>query len=268
MEYVEGAIAAAKKAGEIHKKYFRKGVTIKTKSSSYDLVTTADTEAEIEVVSFLKKHWPDHNFICEEHTYQPTSSEYTWIIDPLDGTNNFACGIALFCVSIALKYRDELILGVVYDTINNELFYARKDKGAFLNNERIRVNKVTDLKQALLITGFYYDRGKEMIKTLVAVRRFLSMHVLGLRRFGSAALDLCYVACGRAAGFWEFELSPWDFAAGKLLVEESGGKVTDNKGKTVPLTEKHFIVASNGLIDRRILEVIEPACHKRKQKNR
>ncbi|MEI8349073.1 MAG: inositol monophosphatase family protein [Candidatus Omnitrophota bacterium] len=258
MNYLQGAIAAAKRAGKIHKKYFRKGVAVKTKSSSYDLVTTADTEAEIEVVSFLKKHWPDHNFICEEHLYQETPSEYIWIIDPLDGTNNFACGIALFSVSIALKYRNELLLGVVYDTINNELFYAQKNKGAFLNNKRIRVNDVSHLKQAMLITGFYYDRGREMIKTLVAVKRFLSLHVLGIRRFGSAALDLCYVACGRAAGFWEFELSPWDFAAGKLLVEEAGGKVTDNKGKVVPLTKKHFIVASNGQIDRQLLEVIEP----------
>lgn len=267
MNYLQGAIAAAKKAGKIHKKYFRKNVAVKTKSSSYDLVTVADIEAEKEVVTFLKRHWPEHNFLCEEHIYEKTSSAYTWIIDPLDGTNNFACGIAMFSVSIALKYNDELLVGVVYDVINNELFYAQKNKGAFLNGKRIYVNNVSDLRQAMLITGFYYDRGKEMIKTLEAIKRFFLKHVLGLRRLGAAALDLCYVACGRAAGFWEFELSPWDFAAGKLLIEEAGGKVTDNNGGKVPLAKKHFIVASNGKITRQLLEVINPLGSWAKQKS-
>ncbi|MDD5195828.1 MAG: inositol monophosphatase family protein [Candidatus Omnitrophica bacterium] len=256
MNYLNVAIAAAQRAGAVHKKYFRKIFAVKTKSTSFDLVTIADKEAEKEAVSLIKKHYPSHNFICEENLYPRNACEYTWIIDPLDGTNNFVCGIAIFCVSIALMYKNKLLVGVVYDVINQELFYAESGKGAFLNGKRIYVNKVDDLKHAMLITGFYYNRDKEMVKTLNTIKRFMFKHILGLRRLGSAALDLCFVACGRAAGFWEFELSPWDFAAGKLIIEESGGIVTDNRGAKPPLTSKHFIVASNGKIHERMLRVI------------
>ncbi|MDD5584884.1 MAG: inositol monophosphatase family protein [Candidatus Omnitrophica bacterium] len=256
MNYRAVAIAAARRAGKVHKKYFRKSFSVKAKSTTFDLVTIADKEAEKEIVRFIKSHFPDHNFVCEENVYAKTDSPFTWIIDPLDGTNNFVCGMALFCVSIALAYDNELLLGVVYDVMHNELFYAQRGKGAFLNGKHIRVNEVIDLRKALLITGFYYNRGKEMVKTLAAIKRFMFKHVLGLRRLGSAALDLCFVASGRAAGFWEFELSPWDFAAGKILVEEAGGRVTDDKGKKVPLTRKHYIVASNGRIHAKMLSVI------------
>ena len=256
MNYLAIAKEAAKRAGAVHKKYFRGSFNVRTKSASYDLCTSADTQAEKAVVSYINSVCPGHNFLCEEKNYSKKQSDYTWIIDPLDGTNNFACGIPLFCVSVALRYKNELISGAVYDVMHDELFYAQKDKGAFLNGKRISVNKVSQIKDAMLITGFYYDRGQEMSKNLDAVERFLSAQVLGVRRFGSAALDLSYVACGRAAGFWEFELSPWDFAAGILLVKEAGGKVTGRRGEKTLLTQLQFIVASNSRMHKKMLSVI------------
>ena len=254
--YLDIAIKAAKEAGRIHRKYFRGNFKCATKSSSFDLVTCADIKAEEAVVSLIQKHFPHHNFLAEENKYPATDSEYTWVIDPLDGTNNFACGLPIFCASVALVHNNKVVAGAIYDTMRNELFYAQKGKGAFLNGRRIRVNAADTLKKSLLITGFYYSRGKEVVETLDAVKRFLFKHILGIRRFGSAALDLCFVACGRAGGYWEFELSPWDFAAGKLIVEESGGKVTGRYGEKMPLDRRHFIVASNGKIHKQMLSII------------
>ena len=259
MNYLDIAIKAAGEAGRIHKKYFQSNFKIKTKASTFDLLTVADTQAEEAVVSLIKKHFPEHNFLAEEYSYKKTGSEYTWIIDPLDGTNNFACGLPIFCVSVALAYKDEVIVGCVYDVMRNELFYAQRHKGAFLNGRRIRVNSAGTLKKSLLITGFYYSRGKEMVQTLEAIKKFHFAHIIGIRRLGAAALDLCYVASGRAAGFWEFELSPWDFAAGGLLIEEAGGKITGRCQEEVPLTKKYFIVASNSKVHRQMLSVINQA---------
>ncbi|MFC1621312.1 inositol monophosphatase family protein [Candidatus Omnitrophota bacterium] len=257
MNYFNLAIKAAKKAGKIHKKYFGRKGGVKTKTSSFDLVTRADTEGEKAVVSLIKKYFPQHNFLAEEEKYAGTDSEYTWIIDPLDGTNNFACGLPIFCVSIALVKGNETILGVIYDVMRDELFYAEKGKGAFLNRKQIKVNAADSFEKALLITGFYYDRAESMIETLGNIKEFFFKRILGLRRFGAAALDLCNVACGRAAGFWEFELSPWDFAAGKLIVEEAGGKVTGRYGEAIDTRKKSYIVASNKKIHKDILGVLK-----------
>ncbi|MDP8229878.1 MAG: inositol monophosphatase family protein [Candidatus Gorgyraea atricola] len=251
------AIKAARKAGKIHKKYFGCKGGIKIKSSSFDLVTRADIEGERAVVSLIKKYFPQHNFIAEEEKYARTDSEYTWIIDPLDGTNNFSCGLPIFCVSIALTKGNETILGVVYDVMRNELFYAEKGRGAFLNRESIKVNSADSFEKSLLITGFYYNRAESMVETLGNIKEFFFKRILGLRRFGAAALDLCNVACGRAAGFWEFELSPWDFAAGRLIVEEAGGKVTGRHGEEIDTQKKSYIVASNRKIHEKILEVLK-----------
>lgn len=256
MNYLDIAIKAAKEAGKIHKKYFNSGLKIKTKSSSFDLLTIADTEAERAVVSLIKGYFPRHNFLAEEFRYQKKNSEYTWVIDPLDGTNNFASGMPIFCASVALMHKGRILAGAVYDVTRDELFYAQKGEGAFLNGKRIRVNSAHTLKQSLLITGFYYSRSEEMVRTLETIRRFFLKHILGLRRLGAAALDLCYVACGRAAGFWEFQLSPWDFAAGKLIIEEAGGRVSGTRGEKVPLTKEYFIVASNAKVHNKLLEVI------------
>ncbi len=257
MEYRDVAILAAKEAGEIHKHFFRKDLSVTTKTSSFDRVTEADIEAEKKIVAVIRDNFSDHNFLCEEHTYTKTSSGYTWIIDPLDGTNNFSSGMPIFCASVALMYENRIIAGAIYDATRDELFFAEKGKGAFLNGSSITVNQATDLETSLLITGFYYDRGDEMIETLDKIKLFFQKRILGLRRMGAAALDLCYVASGRAAGFWEFELSPWDFAAGKLIIEEAGGTVTDREGNQIPLTEKSYVVASNGHIHPFMLETLK-----------
>lgn len=257
MNYLDIAIEAAGKAGEVHKRYFGGESEAEAKSASYDLVTKADIESEDVIVSFIKRHFPGHNFLAEEQKYKRTDSEYTWIIDPLDGTNNFSCKIPIFCVSIALAKGSELMLGVVYDAIKEERFYAEKHKGAFLNGKPIKVNSADTLEKSLLITGLYYDRGEKMVETLDKIKEFFFRHILGLRRFGAAALDLSYVACGRAMGFWEFELSPWDFAAGKLIIEEAGGKVTGRDGEAVDIYKRSYIVTSNGLIHDKMLEVLK-----------
>ena len=255
MTFKQTAIKAAKAAGKIHLKYFNKKLEIKTKSGHQDRVTIADTESEKKIVSIIKKHFPEHNILAEEAKYKKTDSEYTWIIDPLDGTNNFSHGMPIFCVSIALAKNDKIILGVVYDPIRKELFSAESGKGATLNGKKISVSKNTELKDCLLITGFYYDRGVPMLKNLVNIKHFFLNGILGLRRLGSAALNLCDVACGRADGFWEFYLNTWDFAAGMLIVEEAGGKVT-NKSNDELKIKPSYVVASNGKIHEQILKII------------
>ncbi|UCG35117.1 MAG: inositol monophosphatase [Candidatus Omnitrophota bacterium] len=256
MNYIDVAIAAAKQAGTIHKKYFQTDIAIEEKSSSYDLVTVADLESEKAVVATIKYHFPEHNILAEEEKYEKTDSEFTWIIDPLDGTNNFAHGLPIFCVSIALAHKNEVMLGVIYDVMRDELFSAEKGKGALLNGKIINVTSTATLQKSLLITGFYYDRGEEMADTLDNVKRFFIKRIVGLRRLGAAALDLCYIASGRAAGFWEFELNPWDFAAGKLIVEEAGGRVTGKQGEEVGIRKKSYIVASNGRIHDQMISVL------------
>ena len=255
MNFKETAIKAAKAAGTIQQIYLKKGFKIDTKSGHHDRVTTADIECEKKIVEIIKKGYPEHNILAEEDKYKKTNSEFTWIIDPIDGTNNSSHGYPFFCTSIALAKKGEVILGVVYNVTSDEFFTAEKGKGAYLNNKKITVSTVDKLKDALLVTGFYYDRGKQMIRTLDEIRIFLEKKVNGIRRSGSAALDLCFVASGRIDGFWEFTLSPWDFAAAKLITEEAGGKVTDNKGNAVNI-KPSFIVSSNKLLHDSMLKII------------
>ena len=256
MNYLDIAKSAARKAGGVHRKYFSRDKKVRAKSASFDLVTIADTEAEKAAVALIRKTFPDHNFLAEENKYPQKDSDYTWVIDPLDGTNNFANNLPFFCAAVGLVHKNQVIAGAVYDVSRDELFYAQKGKGAFLNGKRIRVSSAANLKEALLITGFYYDRGRNMIETLNQIKRFHFNNFIGIRRFGAAALDLCYVASGRAAGFWEFMLNPWDFVAGKLILEEAGGKVTGRNNESVPLLEKSYIVASNINIHKAMLKVI------------
>jgi myo-inositol-1(or 4)-monophosphatase len=213
-------------------------------------------------MNIIRRRFPGHGFLCEESgstrggADPARSGGYTWVIDPLDGTNNFASGLPIFCASVALKRKDTLLAGAVYDATRDELFYAEKGKGAYLNGRRIHVSRARSLGESLLITGFYYDRGKKMIEALQTIMEFQFRRILGIRRLGAAALDLCYVASGRAAGFWEFELSPWDFSAGKLIVEEAGGKVTGKCGEAVDLDRPYFIVSSNRKIHGEMISVI------------
>lgn len=255
-DYLKIAISAAKKAGEIQKKYFGGEFTISDKRASYDRVTTADLESEDIIVETLRSQFPDFNILAEEKDYGKTDSEYTWIIDPLDGTNNFSCGIPIFASSIGLAKGDDVICGVVYNPMEDALFYAEQGKGAYLNAKAINVNDAKNLEESLLITGFYYDRGPGMEKNLRTAGAFFRENIIGLRRFGAAALDLCFVACGRAAGYWEFRLSPWDFAAGKIILKEAGGKISTAEDKDVNVKEKSYVVSSNNIIHNKMLEII------------
>jgi len=257
MNYLDTAITAAREAGKIHQQYFTSDFKVKTKANSFDLVTEADVKAERKIVEIIKQSFPEHNFLGEEENYEKTDSPYTWIIDPLDGTNNFASGLPIFCSSVALAKDSELIAGAIYDASRDELFFAEKGKGAFLNGKKIRVTEHDCLEKSILITGFYYDRGRQMLDTLDNIRKFLQAPILGLRRLGSAALDLCYIASGRASGFWEFELNPWDFSAGKIIVEEAGGTFSGRFGEPVDIFKKGYIVASNTRIHPLMLKVLD-----------
>ena len=250
------AVEAARAAGQIQKKHFHRQVSVSSKTTPFDLVSNVDLECEQAIVRIIRATFPGHNILSEESTYSRTASPYTWIIDPLDGTTNFLFGLPFFCTSIALAAGDTLTTGVIYDVLLDELFSARKGAGAFLNGQKISVADISELDKAMLITGFYYDRGETMRENLQVIRRFFEVPVMGLRRLGSAALDLCYVAAGRATGFWEFTLSPWDYAAGLILVEEAGGTVTDHEDRRIRFREKSYVVASNGRIHRAMLDVI------------
>jgi len=254
--FKEIAIVAARKAGKIHLKYFQKEFDTNTKSNTFDVVTTADIESEKAIKDIIKLSFPDHGFICEEGGSENLNSDYIWIIDPLDGTNNFASGLPIFCVSIGLAHKGEIIVGVIYDATRDELYHTEKGKGAYLNNISIKVSAATSLSEAVLITGFYYNRGKEMEDTLENMKIFMRNGIRGIRRFGSAALDLAYVASGRATGFWEFELSPWDFAAGILLVQEAGGKATNLDNKPLDILNKNYLISSNGLIHQQMMDIL------------
>ncbi len=249
------AVRAAREAGRIHLKYFKHGIGYTTKSTHYDRVTIADTEAEATVVSIIRQKSPEHNIIAEEGKYRKTASEYTWIIDPLDGTNNFSQGLPIFCVSIGLAKNGKLLLGCIYDATRKELFYAERGKGAFLNSKRIAVSDRSALRDCMFVTGFYYDRREPMRETLRQMESFLTKGIIGMRRLGSAALDLCNVAAGRVDGYWEFMLNPWDFAAGKVIVEEAGGRVTDRFGKEIGI-QPSYVVASNGRIHRKMISLL------------
>ena len=252
---INTAIEAAMKAGAFLKESMGKNLEIDRKSSSIDLVTQIDTEAEHLIVDHIKEYYPDHSILGEEGGASKRSSEYRWIIDPLDGTVNFTHGLPIFCVSIALEHRGEMIAGVIYDPNADELFTAERGKGAYLNDERIRVSDSDTLIESLLITGFPYNIHDNPAST---IERFVDVlkTAQAVRRLGSAAIDLCYIAAGRGDGFWEAFIKPWDVAAGMLLVEEAGGKVTDFRGGKVDVDNPQ-ILATNGKIHDEMLAVLK-----------
>jgi len=230
------------------------GEFIRTESQSFDeskivykgkndLVSYVDKEAEKRLVKGLSELLTGSGFIAEEGTSTHKSDTYNWIIDPLDGTTNFTHGLPVFAISVALIKRNELSLGVVYDVMKDECFHATKGNGAFLNHVPIKVSEVMSLDKALLATGFPYYDFKQMQQYLTVLNEFMQ-NTHGLRRMGSAAIDLVYTACGRFEGFFEYNLNAWDVAAGALIVEEAGGKVTDFKGGTDFLFGRE-IVAGN-----------------------
>jgi myo-inositol-1(or 4)-monophosphatase len=220
-----------------------------------NLVTDVDLASEQLIREAIATHYPRHQILAEEGGLAETSSDYRWIVDPLDGTTNFAHGFPIFAVSIALEYRGEMILGVVYDPTRDEMFAAERGAGAALNNRPIRVSTTTELSTSLLCTGFPYDIRTSRLTNLDNWANF-ALAAQALRRTGAAAIDLCYVACGRFDGFWELTLSPWDTAAGSLIVAEAGGRLTDVTGAAFSVY-KPDVVASNGQIHDQMLEVVK-----------
>ncbi|NGX34933.1 MAG: Inositol-1-monophosphatase [Candidatus Anoxychlamydiales bacterium] len=240
----KSAIEAALEAGDILKSGFRSNYKIEKKEGKHNLVTQYDLLSEKAIISYVNERFEDHSILCEEEGEFDKKSEYKWIIDPLDGTVNFAHSIAMFAVSIAVAKKDEIISAVTFHPIINELFVAEKSKGAFLNGEKLSVTNTKKLDDAFLSTGFPYDLQDNPNN---CQDRFIEILKLGLpiRRIGAASLDLAYVAAGRFDVFWETGLGPWDLAAGKLLIEEAQGKVTHYDGSKVVLQKKNAIVASN-----------------------
>jgi myo-inositol-1(or 4)-monophosphatase len=222
-----------------------------------DLVTEADKMAEKMIIEAISRRFPDHGILSEESAERNEKASLRWIVDPLDGTTNYAHGFPFFCVSIALEQNGRMILGVVYDPIRDELFVARHQRGASLNGRRIRVSKTGDLSKSLLATGFPYDI-RESKENNLNYFNAMALQAQAVRRPGAAALDLAYLAAGRLDGFWELKLKPWDTAAGCLLVEEAGGVVTDLKGR--PWTvDSPGVIGSNGLIHDQMIKVIQKA---------
>jgi myo-inositol-1(or 4)-monophosphatase len=244
VSYLDVAVEAAREAGSILLAEFDRPQKIGYKGE-VDLVTEADKRSEAAIVARLRSHFPKHTIVAEEGTGQENASPFRWYVDPLDGTTNFAHGYPCFCVSIGLEEAGELVAGVVYDPVRGELFTAAKGEGAWLNNRRIQVSAVPRLSHGLLATGFPSQKRTENPNIHYYWRFTLASH--GVRRDGSAALDLAAVACGRFDGFWEFGLKAWDTAAGVLLVREAGGMVTDFAGR--PYTPgAGELLASNRLI--------------------
>ena len=252
-EPLEFAIQLAFESGRIQKRYFQKTLSIMHKGE-INLVTNVDFECERRILELLGNEYPDDEVISEEKANTYESGKNRWIVDPLDGTTNYAHGYPFFCTSIAYEVDGEVIVGVVYNPIMDELFFARKGEGSFLNGERLGVSAIKEIKQALLVTGFPYDVVTNPNNNLNHWAAFI-MRAQALRRDGSAALNLSYVAAGRFDGFWEMRLSPWDMAAGVLIVREAGGTVTSLSGETFSLFSGG-ILASNGLIHKRMLDVI------------
>ncbi|MEO0293374.1 MAG: inositol monophosphatase family protein [candidate division WOR-3 bacterium] len=247
-------IYLAKKAGVILLRLFRKDFEIENKKGA-ELLTTADKKSENFIIEALSKKYPKIEIIAEETKPNNWDVEEAFIIDPLDGTNNFSFGIPIFSVSIAYQLEGKLKIGVVYDPIHKELFHATKDGGAFLNGKPIRVSERLKLEESILATGFPYIKIREEDSNIPEFNALL-MKSRCIRRLGSAALDLCYVACGRFDGYWEKHLKIWDISAGGLIVEEAGGKVT-NFYKESWNYKNSDIIASNGKIHDKMKEIIE-----------
>ncbi len=247
------AIQTARDAGKILLEKFGRKIEISFKGD-INLVTEADLASEKLIIERIGSYYPRHAILAEESGASEITNEFKWIIDPLDGTTNYAHGYPCFCVTIALEHNGEIIIGVTYDPTRDELFAAEKGSGATLNGRTIHVSNSEKLGASLLVTGFPYnfalqEKFENNLKSMLLASR-------GVRRDGSAAIDMAYVACGRFDGFWEEGLNPWDIAAGKLLIEESGGKVSYYDGSPLSIY-KPPICASNGLIHSQMLEILD-----------
>lgn len=252
---IDDIIEISKSAGSIIKEGFGTKFKIEYKTNESNLVTEIDKASEELIINFVKKRYPSHSILAEEGGDVKRSSEYLWVVDPLDGTTNFAHGLPIFSVSIGVQKNNETIAGVVYDVMRDIVFHAEKGNGAFANSEKIKVSNVDKLEHSLLVTGFPYNVSENPEE---AFERFtvLTKKARGIRRLGSAAIDFCYLASGVFDGFWEVYLHPWDICAGKLIAEEAGGIVTDFNGNSVGIFSKK-ILSSNNKIHKQIIDEME-----------
>jgi len=257
MTELEVAQKAARAGGEVVAHYFREGVAIRSNEQSYNLVSDADIESERAIVDIIRQAFPNHSVLAEETHKDDPRAKQLWIVDPLDGTNNFAHKIPYFSISIAYFEGGRPVCGVVYDPVSGDWFVAARGQGAYYNGQRVQVAGHERLDEALIAVGIYWPRGAMMEATLSAIRDLLSRQIHGIRRFGSAALDLCRVGAGMLDAFFEFELAPWDFAAGRLFVEEAGGQVTNCQGDPLPIAASS-VLASNGPLHGELLDLLRP----------
>jgi myo-inositol-1(or 4)-monophosphatase len=252
---INDIIEIAKQAGSVVREGFGKNFKIDYKTSENNLVTEVDKASEKLITDFITKKYPVHSILAEEGSGTKNNSEYLWVVDPLDGTTNFAHGLPIFSVSIGVQKNNVTIAGVVYDVMNDIVYSAEKDSGAFAGSQKMIVNRTSKLEHSLLVTGFPYNIAENPEN---AFQKFeaLTRKARGVRRLGSAAIDFCFVASGIFEGFWEVHLHPWDLCAGKLIVEEAGGLVTDFKGNEIDIYSKK-ILASNGIIHNQIIKEFE-----------
>ena len=253
-EYLNVAVRAAETGGKICLDYFDKNLGFQNKDVS-NLVTEADIQSEKAIVEQIRECYPGHSILAEENHKADINSEFLWVVDPLDGTNNFAHQVPHFAVSIGFWRNGQPLCGVIWNPVRDDLYYAKKNEGAFCDGQRLEVSSAKHLSESLVGCGFYYDRGDMMRATLRAVETCFEKNIHGIRRFGTASLDLIQVACGRYGGFFEYRLAPWDFAAGRLFVEEAGGKVTTCRGRELTLGDS-TVLASNGLVHDELLEIV------------
>ena len=248
------AIAAAYQGADVLRSYFGKHPAVR-KKSAIDLVTEADTASEETIVKIIRSRFPDHAVLAEESGSSGEGQRCQWIIDPLDGTTNFAHQIPIYAISIGFALHERMVVGVVLNPCSGELFTATADEGARLNGRPIRVSSVNTLEDSLLVTGFPYNVRDLLPDVTIRMQNCLRLSQ-GVRRLGSAALDLCYVAAGRFEAFWEENLKPWDTAAGVLMVTEAGGRVSDFDGQDFH-RNGNAIVASNGIIHAQTLKLLQ-----------
>ena len=250
-QYLETAVTAAREAGKIHLEYLHKEKNIDFKGR-INLVTDVDRKSEETIIKIIRERHPSHQIIAEETLPDSERQEYTWYVDPLDGTTNYSHAFPIFAVSIALEINREICVGVVYDATRDELFSAVKGKGAFLNNQPISRSNTSNVGKSLILTGFPY----EITQRSIDLFNDFVVKAQAVRRAGAAAVDLCYLAAGRADGFWELDLKPWDMAAGKIILTEAGCKITKFDGSKHSLFDNNTL-ASNGLIHEEMMEIIK-----------
>jgi myo-inositol-1(or 4)-monophosphatase len=252
MHYLETATDIAREAGSLLATYFERRVAFEMKGE-FDLVTEADRASEKLVVERLRSYFPTHAIVAEEGGGHESASEYRWFVDPLDGTTNFAHGFPIFNVTLGLERAGEAVVGVVYDPIRQEMFTAERGAGAYLNNRRIHVSSTKRLTDSLSSTGFPSRKRHHNVNIHFYYQLAMASH--GVRRTGSAAIDLAYVACGRLDFFWEFGLKPWDMAAGTLLVQEAGGRISDMQGAPHSVTASDHLLADNAALHDEVLRI-------------